>query len=77
MEREIHGSVHQASLGLSRFLGVTQDHSHAFACSTDYIIHQFLGESTSPFQTLDRVLPYGIVDEPSLQRVSLAAKLGC
>ena len=37
----------------------------AFRQGTDYIIHPFRGESTSPCQKLARVLPSGIVDEPS------------
>ena len=37
----------------------------AFRQGTDYIIHPFRGESTSPCQKLARVLPLGIVDEPS------------
>ena len=36
-----------------------------FPRCTDYIIHPFRGESTSPCQKLARVLPLGIVDEPS------------
>ena len=37
----------------------------AFRQGTDYIIHPFRGGSTSPCQKLARVLPSGIVDEPS------------
>ena len=37
----------------------------AFRQGTDYIIHPFRGGSTSPCQKLARVLPCGIVDEPS------------
>ena len=38
---------------------------NVFPRCTDYIIHPFRGESTSPCQKLARVLPSGIVDEPS------------
>ena len=43
----------------------------AFRQGTDYIIHPFRGGSTSPCQKLARVLPSGIVDEPSSCRRSV------
>ena len=55
----------------SRFQVVTPDHSLCFHKRTDYIIDSFLSQSTSPCflcvitHTAARVLPSGIVDEPS------------
>ena len=47
------------------FQHVTVGPLNVFPRCTDYIIHLFRGESTSPCQKLARVLPLGIVDEPS------------
>ena len=47
------------------FQHVTVGPLNVFPRCTDYIIHPFRGESTSPCQKLARVLPLGIVDEPS------------
>ena len=62
---DYHGSVHAGSLRSRRFPVCQAGPLLAFRQGTDYIIHPFRGESTSPCQKLARVLPSGIVDEPS------------
>ena len=62
---DYHGYVHEASLALRRFPVCQAGPLLAFRQGTDYIIHPFRGGSTSPCQKLARVLPSGIVDEPS------------
>ena len=55
----------QARYARAGFQHVTVGPLLAFRQGTDYIIHPFRGGSTSPCQKLARVLPSGIVDEPS------------
>ena len=80
-----HGSVHSGLPLRNRFLRVNRRPLPYFHKGTDYFIFSVPGEGALPLASqltfgrcwYARVLPCGIVDEPSYEGRSVLHKLGC